>query len=87
MLNAHRHEGHGNVRRLATALNGTEVRRNHPHDRDRHVVDLITLPTTAGSVPNRECQYLELMTPTGVAVGRSVSGRMVRPMRAATPSI
>ena len=51
------------------------------------LLTLMALPTTAGSVPNRECQYFELMTATGVAVGRSSSGRMVRPMRAVTPSI
>ena len=51
------------------------------------LLTLMTLPTTAGSVPNRECQYLLLMTATGVAVGRSSSGRIVRPMRAGTPSI
>ncbi len=48
---------------------------------------LIVLPTIAGSVPKRECQYLELMTATGGAVGWSSSGRIVRPIRAVTPSI
>ena len=33
------------------------------------------LPMTAGSVPNRECQYFELMTATGVAVGLVVVGQ------------
>ena len=43
------------------------------------------LPMTFGSVPKRECQYFELMTATGGAVGESSSGRIVRPMRAVIP--
>jgi ATP-dependent helicase HrpA len=34
----------------------------------------------------RVCQYFELITMTGGAVGLSSSGRIVRPMRALTPS-
>ena len=46
----------------------------------------IVLPTTAGSVMKRVCQYFELITMTGGAVGLSSSGRIVRPIRAVTPS-
>src|ERR1700730_931615 len=44
------------------------------------------VPTTPGLPPNRDIQYLWLITPTGAAVGRSSSGVMVRPIHAATPS-
>src|SRR5580704_1150991 len=43
-------------------------------------------PMTPGLPPNRDIQYLSLITPTGAAVGRSSSGVIVRPIRALTPS-
>jgi hypothetical protein len=48
---------------------------------------LTVLPTTLASVPKRECQYFELITATGGAVGLSSSGPKVRPSRALMPSI
>ncbi len=46
----------------------------------------IVLPTAAGSVMNRVCQYLELITAAGGADGLSSSAVMMRPARARTPS-
>ena len=45
-----------------------------------------TLPTTCGSLPNRDRQYRALITATGGRVGRSSSGTMVRPGFAVRPS-
>src|SRR5262245_66382136 len=53
----------------------------------RTLLILMVLPTVAGSLPNRVCQYFELIIATGGAEGRSSSGRIVRPSRALTPSI
>ena len=44
------------------------------------------VPTTPGLPPNRDIQYLWLITATGAAAGRSSSGVIVRPIRAVTPS-
>ncbi len=56
----------GSPNGCCTPVNSGEIT---PTTVTRTLLILTIFPTTAGSLPKRECQYLELITATGGAPG------------------
>jgi len=79
-------ERKGNIRSIADRLfDAGELWLQDADDRDGTLFTCTTVPATPGLLPNRERQYLWLITATAAAVGRSSSGAIVRPTIALTP--